>query len=85
MPAPQVLVVQMHSSCAALVDVGTVQTAGCGALSLVVGNGRAVLLRMLMTCALVRFGAADSIRPTVPATSGVAKLVPRLTSLKPSE
>ncbi len=38
-----------------------------------------------MTCWLVRFAFADSISATVPATIGVAKLVPRLVLARPSE
>src|SRR4051812_31956233 len=84
MPAPHVPVVQMHSSCTALPDVGAVQT-GTLPVSLVVGNVRAVDFRMRTTSALVRAGLADSISATVPVTSGVAKLVPRLGLFRPSE
>ncbi len=65
--------------------VGTVQTGGCGVESLTVGNGRAVDFRIRTTSASVRFGAADSISATAPATIGVAKLVPRLRWFRPSE
>ena len=40
------------------------------------GNVRALLLSKLITCAGVSAGLADSISPTVPATSGEEKLVP---------
>ncbi len=83
MPAPHVDVVQMHSSCVR-VALGAWQTVVIP-VSLVVGNGRAVSLRMLITCALVRLGAAESISATVPATIGVAKLVPRLGLSRSSE
>jgi hypothetical protein len=62
-----------------------VHTGGFGVVSLSVGNGRAVDFRMSMTCLLERFGCAANISATVPATIGVAKLVPRLVWFTPSE
>ena len=41
-----------------------------------VGNARAVLCKVLLTCAGVSAGLTDSIKPAVPATSGAEKLVP---------
>ena len=43
-----------------------------------VGNGREVPCRIARTCAGVSDGRAESIRATVPATSGDEKLVPTL-------
>jgi hypothetical protein len=53
------------------------------ALPPVVGNGRALACSLALTCAGVSDGFAESMRPTVPATSGDEKLVPSEVS-KPS-
>ena len=74
MPAPQVAVVQWHSICETVVSVlhaGAVAPAGRA------GNARAVDWSRLCTCMGVSVGWADSIKATVPDTSGAEKLVPR--------
>src|SRR6185369_14847461 len=57
-PAPQVDVVQMHSSCDT--RSGAWQTLTSGSV-LVVGNGRALLFSRLTTCAGVSDGLIDRI------------------------
>ena len=42
----------------------------------VVGNGRALDISLAFTCAGVSDGCTESMRATVPETSGAEKLVP---------
>ena len=71
MPAPQVLVVQLHSSCGCALLPAT----HC-ATPLAVGNARAELCSAALICAGVSAGLLDSISAMVALTSGVEKLVP---------
>ena len=78
MPAPQVVVVQLHSlvcrsdELAGTWHIGTV-------LSVDTGNGVvAPSCSRARISAGVRLPLTDSISPAVPATRGVAKLVPTL-------
>src|ERR1019366_1601243 len=84
MPAPQVSMVQRHSSW----SMGLPELSNCGAVhgstgeagvasALVVGNGRAVACSMTLTCTGVSAGCTESINPIVALTSGAEKLVPK--------
>ena len=76
-PAPHVVVVQLHSDWSTWGAV-----TGCGAThagtvaSLETGNGRAEDLISAVTLPGLNAGCADSISAAVPATSGAEKLVP---------
>ena len=70
MPAPQVVVVQLHWLCAVPSGAVAVGRADVG------GKARAVLISSWRICAGVRSGFTDSISAAVPETSGAEKLVP---------
>ena len=74
-PAPQVLVVQMHSLFCA-VELGARHTGGAGVVVLVVGNVRTEDCNAVRIWLIVSAGLTESIRPTVLATKGDEKLVP---------
>ena len=63
----------MHSICGSVLGARHCGTVGSAPAA---GNGRAVACNWLRTWAGVSAGLADSISATVPATSGVEKLVP---------
>ena len=72
-PAPHALVVQLQGVLLlALLPPPGVQVAKPDTET----NGRAVVLRMSITCDDVRLELADSINETMPVTTGVEKLVP---------
>ena len=76
MPAPQVLVVQLHSpsfTVTGVLLVGTRQV-----LAADWGNAVAVLRNVLVICAGVSVVLTPSISATVPETMGAEELVPRL-------
>lgn len=76
MPAPQVLVVQLHSpsfTATGVLLVGTTQV-----LLAVWGKAVTVLRKVLVIWAGVSELLTPSINATVPATIGAEKLVPRL-------
>ena len=73
-PAPQVVVVQMHSLLWG-VPFGAWQAWTVESVP-VVGNARALLRSSLRICAGVSDGLTESMSAAVPATSGDEKLVP---------
>src|SRR5437868_1685358 len=77
MPAPQVVVVQLHSAvCRSVLLAGTWQFGT--AVSLETGNVLAPSFSRAMSCAGFRLAFTLVIRPAMPATIGAEKLVPRL-------
>ena len=79
MPAPQVVVVQLHSNW----SIGLPEASYCGAVhagtpvaSLAVGKGLAVACSNCLACCEVIPGCADIMSARVPVTSGAEKLVP---------
>src|SRR5882724_8131067 len=76
-PAPQVLVVQLHSTfCTSAALAGTLQFSTV--VSLETGNVLAPSFRRAMSCEGRRFPFTLVISPAMPATIGAEKLVPRL-------
>ncbi len=69
MPAPQVAVVHRQ-----LAELSAEHDASHGDNTC----GRAETVRPAMSCSIVRPGLTDNISAAVPATIGVAKLVPKL-------
>jgi hypothetical protein len=69
-PAPQVVVVQAHSTLELVVDEHCASPTGCG-------NGVALALMRAISCGGVRFALAARIRATMPETMGAEKLVPK--------
>src|SRR5580658_7838294 len=86
MPAPQVAVVQRHSTgvvgsvklpAESALEAANAHCAGFGLLpGELVGNANALDCRRAVSCATVNFGLAASISAATPATIGEAKLVP---------
>lgn len=80
MPAPQVVVVQAHSSWSTTpprrVYCGGVQEAEAPPPFPGAGKGRAVAWSSCFTCGGVSRGSTDRASATTPATRGAEKLVP---------
>jgi hypothetical protein len=74
MPAPQVLVVQAHST----LEEDPATHCGVGGFVTGCGNGVALALMRAMICGGVRFAFAARINAAIPVTMGAEKLVPRL-------
>ncbi len=78
MPAPQTLVVQMHSAPWMSASLAGVWHTVVMPVSLVVGNGVALACMRLISCADLRLPFTASINPATPETIGAEKLVPTL-------
>ncbi len=75
-PAPHSAVVQLHANHVLPVGSGFGDAMVVAQAGPLVWNGRAVVWIFASTCAGVSAGFADSISDAIPATCGVAMLVP---------
>ena len=78
MPAPQVVVVQAHSTLEVEPAVHSARGGVAGGKADSGGKGVALALMRAINCAGVRLALADSMSAAMPETMGAEKLVPRL-------